>query len=237
MRRSPEGAKLMLLAGPNEILPSDSGDAPPDPKVLPALVAAYGKLGYNAGYITVAEGKALASAGAALPPGFLTAGDAPQKAVYTIGGNTIGVVFFPELGRAEGPSEAAIQAVAGAAASLRPDVKLVIGVSPWGSEAESRYLAHAKPAVDVLLGGGPGIGLTARPDATGKVLWMRSFGKGKTLDALDLLAWPGGADFTWKDKVNFTFQVISLGDDYAAKPEIDALFAAFAGDGKDVKTK
>jgi len=227
----------MLIAGPNEILPSESGDAPPDPKVLSALAAAYGMLGYNVGYLGAAEGKALADARAALPPGFLVAGETPQKAIYTMGANKIGVVFFPELGRAAKPSGAMIGAIERAAASLRPEVKLVIAISPWGSDAERYYLEHAGPAVDVLLGGGPGIGLTARTDATGKVLWMRSFSKGKTLDTLDLMAWPGGADFKWVDKGNYAFQIISLGDDFAAKPEIDALFAAPAGGSKEVKTQ
>ena len=227
----------MFIAGPNEILPSDSGDAPPEAKVLPVLAKAYGLLGYTLGYLGAAEGKALADAGAPLPPGFLVAGEAPQKAVYAVGANKIGVVFFPELGRAANPGDAVVQAIERAAASLRPEVKLVIGVSPWGSDAERYYLEHARPAVDVLFGGGPGIGLTARPDATGKVLWMRAFGKGKTLDTLELTAWPGGVDFTWRDKGNYAFQVISLGDDFAAKPEIDALFDAPAGDSKEVKTK
>jgi len=227
----------MLLAGPNEILPSESGDAPPDPKELPALAKAYGMLGYSAGYLGAAEGKALSEAHASLPPGFLVAGEAPQKAVYTVGGNKIGVVFFPELGRAAKPSDAMTQAIEREAASLRGEVKLVIGISPWGSDAERYYLEHAKPSVDVLLGGGPGIGLTARPDASGKILWMRCFSKGKTLDTLDLMAWPGGADFKWMDKGNYAFQIISLGDDFAAAPEIDALFAAPAGENKEVKTK
>ncbi len=86
---------------------------------------------------------------------------------------------LPDSGK--GPTEAQMDAVMGEAEKLRPQVNLVIGLSPWGYQGEVNVLGSAedKRGLDVLIGGGHGSGNRGKIMAGGRTLWMRPFPKGK----------------------------------------------------------
>lgn len=215
---------MLLLSGPFEILP-DGPEQKPDPKRLPAVSQAMTLLGYAAGALNPDEAAFLAGAAAPLPAGFAVLGQQPATTVVQAGGMAIGIVFFPvspDPRTAVPPALA--DAVDAAAKSLRPKVRLVIGVSGWGMGDEQTFLDTHSDALDLLLGSGPNAGIAGRTSASGKTLWARAYIKGKTINRLDLLNLPGAPDFVWKSGVDFIAEVVSLDDQHPADPAIQQLF-------------
>jgi hypothetical protein len=215
---------MVFFACPDEILSADT-PRPSDAKSVTAMAKALGLLGYDAGTVTRAEAKLLADAGAALPPGFAVAGETPTSTILTVAGIPIGVVRFPDAPASREPMPAPLaQATAEAAAALRPKVKLVVGLSGWGSRPEEAFLNAHPGAVDVLLGSGPGSGLAGSTTGGGRTLWARTYYEGKTVNRLDLYTLPATADHVWDPKTDFRTEVIALDDRYPADPEIEKLF-------------
>lgn len=215
----------MFVAGAYEFL-ADDGSDPPDAKAWKPLVQFFDKLGYAAGGLSKAEGKALAERGLA-PPGnwFVLDSKEIRSKIVEVPTGKIGLLFFPELAKQDAaPSPDFVRAIEREAAKLRPQVNLVVGVSPWGVNSESEYLEAAKPVLDVLLGSGPGVGFSARVAGKGKTLWMHTYNKGKALYEVDLPAWPGSGDFRWEAGKNFASQAVILDDAYAPVADVEAMF-------------
>ncbi|GAB6035494.1 hypothetical protein JCM15519_00530 [Fundidesulfovibrio butyratiphilus] len=218
--------KTVFVAGAFEFIADDKSEKP-DPKAWEPLVKAFDKLGYSIGSLSPAEAEAIKSHGLTLTGDWLTldAKDVRSSVVNTPGGQ-IGFVFFPVLKSAmDSPSEAMFERIEREAARLRSaNVKLVVGVSPWGVQNEAQYLEKAKPVVDVLLGSGPGVGFSAKPADGGKVLWMHTFTKGKALYTVDVLDWPNGQATRWEQGKNYTTKVVVLDDSFTPDPAVAALF-------------
>jgi hypothetical protein len=135
----------------------------------------------------------------------------------------VGVLVLPPLAPGqEGPPPALTTAMGAMARELRGRCGLVVAISPWGYLAENAYLARdAAPDMDVLLGAGPGPG-TAQSAAKGKVLWVRSYTRGKTVQTVELRAFPGvDRDFTWSLSV-YDFDNKALDDSRPSDPEVNA---------------
>lgn len=200
----------VFVAGPYEFLAAD-GQEEPENQAWPALVKAFDRLGYQAGALGSREAKMLADRGLAPPTGWKTLSNKVQSQVIDVPNGKIGLIFFPELKDPKAdPSVSAIEAVEREAARIRPTVNLVVGVSGWGVRGEEIYLAKAKPVLHVLLGAGDGVGFSARSEADGKTLWMRSYTKGRAIYELDVRTWPTGEDFAWTPGVQFATQAIPL---------------------------
>lgn len=213
-----------MFACPDEILSADTPEAP-EAKNVRAVAQALGLIDYTAGTLTRAEAKALHDAGGPLPGGFAVAGPEPATTTLTVAGLAIGLVRFPDAPASREPMPAALaEATAKAAAALRSKVKLVVGLSGWGSRPEAAFLNDHPGAVDVLLGSGPGGGLTACTTGGGRTLWMRTFYQGKTVNRLDLFALPQGQNFVWNPKEDFRSEIVSLDDQYPSAPDIAKLF-------------
>ena len=212
-----------MLSCPFEIL-SDGSEHAPDSKRLPAIAQALSALGYDAGTLTPDEADALQKADAPRPKHFTVLGPQPQTDILYVADMPIGLVYFPVP---PNPKEAIptdlSAAVAKAAAGLRDRVKLVIGISGWGMTGEEDFLTAHPAAVDILLGSGPTAGLAARSGGN-KTLWSRSYGRGKTINRLDIMALPGTSDFSWKPGTTYKAEVISLDDLYPADPDIQKIF-------------
>ena len=216
--------KLLLLAGPFEILP-DGPDAGPNPQKMPAMVQALDSMGYAAGALNPDEAAFLLQAGAPKPANFTVLTGQPQTKLVTVGGHTVGNVFFPPSPDPTNPAPAAIgDAVATAARELRTKAGLVVGISGLGMSDEQAFLEAHPGVLDILLGSGPNAGISARPAADGKTLWSRAYIKGKTINRLDLLTLPGAADFTWKPDATYKAEVVYLDDQYPADPAVAKLF-------------
>ena len=201
----------IFIAGAYEFISDDGADHAVEEAYAP-LVAAYDSLRYDAGALTPAESAKLASKGIAAPKGWVVLDPKePRTKLLDTPKGKIGVVFFP-MGKkpGDGPTEDQAQAVARKIKELRSQSAMVIGVSPWGVQAESDYLEKVRPDLDVLLGSGPGVGFSAKPYESGHVLWMHSYSKGKAIYTLDLLAMPGDKNFKWEMGSNYTTQALVL---------------------------
>jgi hypothetical protein len=221
--------KTIFIAGPYEFISDDGQDHAEEESYAP-LVKAYEKLNYDTGALSPAEAAKFASLGLAPPKGWVVL-DAkePKTVILNTAQGKVGVIFFPETkASAKGDEHAApgsdlILAIERKIKELRPQVNLVVGVSPWGVQDESDYLEKTKPGLNMLLGSGPGIGFMAKPAADGKVLWMHSYSKGKALYTVDLLAWPGAKDSTWEAGKNYTTKAVILDQDVSPDPGMEQL--------------
>jgi len=220
----PTAGKTLVVAGAWEFLPEVSA-APPEPEKLPAIAAAHERLGYDVMTITPQEVALLAGKKATPPKGAVVLDQTPATRVATIGGQSIGLVFFPMPKDISAPiSDKLMDATAKAAAELRGKVALVVGISPWGALDEEAFINTKTGAVDVLLGSGGGSGFASRTSKDGKTLWTRAYIKGKTVNRLDLLALPGTPGFIWKNGGNFTAKVDPLDEAFPQDPSIEQLF-------------
>lgn len=193
------------------------------PEAFLPLVDAYASLDYSVGVLSIEESRKIAALGRVAPKGWHSPQDKePVSVVLDTPGGKVGVVIFPEAKKAgETPGEDIMRAVSKAAKELRPRVKLVIGVSPWGVAAENDFLDQIKPDLDVLLGSGDGVGFSAKGANGNRTLWMHSYTKGRALYVLNLLEWPGEKNSKWESGKNFATQAIILEDNYAPDPEME----------------
>lgn len=202
-------SKTLLLGGPYEFLPEEKQSL--EPGLGKVLSGIFDGLGYSAGYLTPDEAVMIEKDGGKLPRNWVVVDKKPHTQVFEVQGTPIGVIFLPQLGpKDEGPTDAMRELVAKTADELRTRSKLVVAVSPWGAEAERRFIETAKREVDVLLGAGPGIGFAARPVADGRILWMRTFTQGKLVSGIHVLRFPEGKDFRWELRKNFEYSSIAL---------------------------
>lgn len=225
LRHNPDTAgKTLAVAGAFEFLPEVSA-APPEPDKIPAIATAQGRIGYDAALLSPAEAKLLADKKAAIPSPFTLLTGEPQTKVVSVGGKSVGLVFFPMPQNESAPvPDKLMAAVAKAAGALRGKTALVIGVSPWGALDEEAFVNTRPGVVDVLLGSGGGSGFGARTPKGGKTLWTRAYIKGKTVNRLDLMSLPGTPDFVWKPGQTFTAQVVPLDTAYPQDQDIERLF-------------
>jgi len=189
------------------------------------MAKAYALLGYDAGALTPAEADAVKKSGATMPAAFGVIGPEPEVTTVQAGGVPIGIVRFP-AGPPAGKSIPAGLAdqTAAAAAALRGKVRLVVGLSDWGTTDEAAFVRAHPGAVDVLLGSGPGLGAAGSVAGDGKTLWSRAYTRGKTINRLDLFTLPETTHFVWTPQTGYQADVISLDEQFPADPEIQKLF-------------
>jgi len=218
--------RRLLLAGPNEFLNPFKPDENPDGKHAPAFAQSYQRLGYDKVFITPEEALWLKDNGAAPSPSFTTVGAEPVVETVTKSGVTIGLLVFPlpKQGELEMPMDLMKQMTA-EAQKLRPGVQLIIGLSAWGKKADQIFLNTQEPAFDVLLGSGPGPGLTGDLLPNAGSLWARTYTKGKYLNVIDIFALPDPkAEKKWGDASTFSFSYATLNIDIPEDPAIKSLF-------------
>lgn len=191
----------------------------------------YDLLGVDAGYLSP-KAASWFRAGRALPINFQVIGETPVTQRFQVNGVPLAVVFFPAfpLGQdAFEPSPAAVRDTLGkvlAAGARVQDARLVIGVSPWGFEAEQKLLPQLAPVFQVLLGGGLGatLGGEATPEAP-SLLWSRTENKGQSINIIDFFSLPAQKDrkHKWIPNKNVQAQTQRLGDDCPTDHAVEAL--------------
>lgn len=172
------------------------------------LAGAYGSLEYDLGVALKGEAKWLSDNGARLPEGWRALGDTPEVVRLAAGELRLGVVLIPEARKTGGDLQAE---VAAAARALHSDVDLVVGVSPWGEDAEKDFLTSNGAVFDLLLGAGRGRGSGLRLAAGGQTLWLRPAFDGWGVARLDILAKPG-PEGGWREGQDYTFVMQWLDD-------------------------
>lgn len=213
---------MLKLAGTWEFI-AENGKAP-SPEVLRALSKVYTGMGYHAGQLLTGERAALDEAKAGTPAGFLSAARIETRLVDTKAG-TVGVVLLPELS-GPAPGEAQFAQAIDTAKSLRARADLVVGISPWGLDAEQLLAGKADGAFHILVGSGKGRGTPGLFAAFEKTLWVRPYAEGKAVGKIEILTMPGkDPTFKWQKDVNVRFDVVPLTDGVKDDPDTAALLA------------
>jgi hypothetical protein len=217
-----------VLAGPYEFIPTDQVTKAPLDSAK-ALAAAFSHLPYDLGYALPAESRWLQENGAALPRYFVQANERPAFEVRQVGPIKVGLLLFPTIDPDLRTSpQVTAQAVADKALALRERSDIVIGISPWGALAEEEFLKSRGHTVDILLGSGPGPGFLARPMAQDKVLWVRPYAQGKTVNQVVVKSLPQRTpDWRWVKDQNAAVLLQSLTESITNDPDMDALLAGF----------
>lgn len=213
--------------GPGEFWP-DLGRAPMteqeiERSLVPAdlFIAAYDRLTAQCVYVSSQAQKWLDDHAPALPFNYVRMRGKPQVRVIPVAGRRVGIICF-----APGNENAREEAIK-AGRELRGAVDLLVGVSPWGADAEREFAARADGLYHILLGGGPGYGFGSAVSGPSRgVLWARSETEGRAVTIIELLAWPDPAMHMWENHANFTSQVKSLGPDVPSDQEIMRIFPA-----------
>jgi len=229
LRQGPDAAATLYVAGPFELLPPEGPGERQTSELAKALVAAHAALAPDLLVLTPGEAAWLAESGATAPT-HQTLGPRAQGVVLPTPGGPVGVVLFPPLPPgAEAPPEAMAQDVIRQARELAAQVRLVVGLSPWGELAEDQFLRAAGPVLDILLGAGPGPGVAGRFTPDGKTFWARSYGLGKALHAIRIAAWPErNPGWQWVRDENIRLDFKGLTEAFAADPAMQTLLDGFA---------
>ncbi len=169
----------------------------------------------------------------ALPPRAVAPEAAPVSRTFPADDKTIGLILLPPGKGPEGtPTPEQLDAALLAARNLQRKADFIIAVSPWGMYPESMLLPGLDGFIQLLLGGGPGLGFpgqesTARPG----LLWARSDTKGRAVTVIDILRWPApGTSFQWAAGVTYTARELPLGSEVPADPAMEALLKAVPED-------
>ncbi|NJB66732.1 hypothetical protein GGQ74_000372 [Desulfobaculum xiamenense] len=157
------------------------------------------------GYLAPREANWLTKSGVTSLDGWRTASANVKMTTIRVGQDDIGVLFLPMLpaGQEKAPRYM-VRSILDKAAKLRERTKLVVAVSPWGYTGELAFLTENPPAVDIMLGAGPGPGLAGRFEAEAKTFWVRAYSKGRAVHILRINEWPDRArkDWHWEREAN-----------------------------------
>ncbi len=230
MRQS--GAPLLYIAGPYEFPPDAKASEPPlandagpaSPKLHLAL---HDALGVDAGWLSPASEAWFFSGAGKFPKGYSTVKKSPETRLLSVFGTTIGLVFFPEIAEPSPEPDApdSIQAQClKAGRTLGAKADFIIGVSPWGMDAERDFLSLADGVFNLILGAGEGLGFAQAFDSRAPgVLWMRSDSLGRGMTILELEQLPTAGQYPWIPGVTFNSRLEPLHPSIPTVPEIDAL--------------
>jgi hypothetical protein len=154
-----------------------------------------------------------------LPANYLRMGGTAQSRIIPVSGGQVGIVCFAQADK-RSLQEARNDALE-AGRKLRGQVDLLIGVSPWGSDAERAFADQADGLYHIILGGGPGYGFGASVPGKNKgLLWARPEREGITVNLVEIKAWPDPALHIWEREANYTAEVIMLGPSIPSDPVI-----------------
>lgn len=197
-----------MLFGPNEFQADSSDYAHTEASRSDAraanVLAAYKSMQPQGVYLSQAAQSWFAQHRQRVPQAFVPVGDEPQTRVYDSAGKKIGVVYFPRLKAAASAGQnggtpldisQAARRVLEAGEKLRPKVDLLIGISPWGIDAEQAFVPLSSNLYDIILGGGRGYGFPSASfssmDLNGYApLWSRPIGRGTALNIIRVYTWP-----------------------------------------------
>lgn len=241
--RRNEKSPVLVIAGPDEFLadaprytrktktgtaqPQDTPeDARPPAMEAPLSLAAHMALHVDAGFMSPRAAAWMEDNAGATPPGFHVVQSTPVSRLIPSPAGPIGVVFFPHgQGEAGIPTETQIKSVLAAGTALRAKAVLLIGVSPWGYDAEKSFLRQGEGIFHLLLGGGDGMPF-AQAIATEcpSILWSRPDSMGRAITDISLLELPpsatSGGRAQWLEGISFKARLVFLDDSYPSDPQM-----------------
>lgn len=188
------------------------------------ILAAYTALRPRAAYLSPEAGRWFRAARLDIPDFFVPLPGAEGRAasrVVDFGGHKVGLVFFA----ADENLEQARAGAMFAGRQLAPRVHLLVGISPWGFEAERAFLPEAAGLFHILLGGGSGPGFAAASSAqSGQLLWSRPAASGTGVNVISLYRWPEAGPLHWENGLTFEARQEFLGPGIKEDPDIARLF-------------
>ncbi|BBD07585.1 hypothetical protein [Desulfovibrio ferrophilus] len=194
-----------------------------------ALSKAYSSLEYHTGYLVPGEKAWLEDSGTTPPENWVTASDRIQERIIDRAGYKVGLIYFPKLIKgAKEPSAMMMKAVVRKAESLSKRSDIVIGISPWGGNAERTLLEKHTPQIHLLLGAGPGPGLAGRFARNGQTFWVRSYKRGKAVHVIHISKLPTRSnDWKWIKNGNISMKLEVLNQDLSEDADLVALLGKF----------
>ena len=186
------------------------------------LVDALKTMDYDFGSLTEFESELFEDAGVEPPDGWVVLDEPRLATLSTPDGHKVALVLFPDLPEGEDrPSKNLVRKLEKLMAGAREDHDLVLAVSPWGMWPEKDYLNETEAGPDILLGAGPGMEVQGTFMARDRVFWVRAYSKGKSINRIDLMAWPDKADRTWTpDDDTIRAEFGTLRDTVPEDPEV-----------------
>ena len=181
-----------------------------------SLFRGYATLDYSLGILAQDEGRAATflqndhSEGA-----WVALSTHPKVHRLATSNGKIAVVVFPAAPKKEAITDAMIQDVLSAIKAQRddPGIELIIGVSPWGRQQEQKFLDTHPGGCDVLLGSGPGPGLTSSLTSNRQTLWVRAYSKGRTVSMVQIEQFPDhNAQSAWRVGQNINAKLLVLNE-------------------------
>lgn len=242
------------MIGPGEF-DADSprpGNRPWQDSIHPRqILRAYEHFQAHAVYLSDPASQWLAKAGAQTPENFQHTGLKANSRIIDLQGYKIGLVFFgspPPAQPTNAPDNTKI-APSASRSTLTPrpaaaesyvlymrdaleearrlgsQVHLLIGVSPWGSDAEREFLPQAEGLFHLLLGGGPGPSFafagSERVSPAPRLIWSRPNPEGRSVTLIKLYEWPqGGSWADWRPEISFESVQMHLTPAIPEDPEV-----------------
>lgn len=231
-RERQDGVPALVVIGPGEFW-ADEARKPVSPGELERslvrpedFLRAYDRFSAQGVYLSPRAQKWLGKLSADLPPNYIKMQSRPLSRVIPLDGRSVGLVFFPQAdGKRPNEIAAAYAEALEAGRALRREVDLLVGVSPWGIDAERPFAEKAQGLYHVLLGGGSGFGFdSVVVGEAGGVIWVRPEDQGRTVNRIEILAWPEGAAPHWEPEANFRADMLPLGPSVPSDPEIARIF-------------
>ncbi len=221
-------ANTLRIAGPYEFSrANDSGHA--SPETIQPLFTFYGALKYSLGILPPEKRYAQQALESGLSDAWISLTDRPRIRHMTTDSGQVTVVVFPAGTKPGTPSKKMIQDVVTALNTERQDsrTRLVIGVSPWGKQYEQAFLQTHSGLCDILLGSGPGPGLTSSLSPDRRTLWVRAYSKGRTVSMIEVHRFPSrNPASTWHTGTTITARLMVLDAKVRDNPDMKKILAS-----------
>ena len=221
-----------MVIGPGEFWADEDKQPTTNDELAKSLIApenflrAYDRFGSQGIYVSPKAQAWLGSKADNLPSNYILTGQAPLTRIVPLAGQNIALVYLPYTDKtapADMTDEYKAALAAGRAAAQ--EARLVIAVSPWGSKLERAFSAQAEGIFHIILGGGPDYGFASSTvgDMEG-LLWTRPEDQGRSVNVIEVLAWPAPAAHRWEYGVNYEAYIKLLGHSIPPDPVIADIF-------------
>ncbi len=213
----------MTIAGPYELMRPLKTTLGSDKRDI--LHQVFSLLDYDLGVMALEEDRLFAEA----IPGWMAVGREAQTRLLSVMDRTIGVIVLPGFENGQ-DWDALLQRLQPELRRLRMKSDLLIGVSAWGWNLESRFMSESDSSLDILLGSGPGPGFRGKYMAGNTTLWIRPYNRGRALNTITIPNFPATSWLVagWEPNVSIKTGIAIIKDRLHSDEAVSAIIS-----GKD----